>query len=1014
MGAGLMANRSVGAAGISDLHTLYRVGVLGGLTDAQLLEHYVAGRDEDAEAGFAALVDRHGPMVLRVCRQVLGDPHDAEDAFQATFLVLARRAGSVRRRDAVASWLHGIARRVAMHARADAARRRVHERRSATMRDAETRDEGDIEGWPELHEELARLPSAYRESVVLCYMEGLTTAAAARRLGCAQGTVLARLSRARARLRRRLIRRGLTLSAGLVTAGLSAGSARAAVPAERSRSVITAAMKIAAGATAAGVAPASVVALAQGVLTMMFRSRLRRIVGMAATLGAVTVGIGMLAHRPAGARPPGAPAASVVRVDDPTSTKDGRAAELVVRAADVSREPGVEPFMGIVAIDPETGKWRTIYKGLSIGPGRVSPDGRAFVYSSLGHDLPPALTGIWVYDMTGQKTLPRRIFDRRGEPSWINEGRQVVIGVWTKGSDEFETWRVSADGSGRERLPIPAGDLVLDASRDGNWLATRTIGGDPRHQGRLTLVHPDGTGARHLTEGSAKEARFSIFKISPDSRRIAYAEITTVDNARHAELFVVDIESQHRRRIPTHFEPGTTVTICWSPDGSRLALDLIHTGNKQGSVMLVDLDGPNYHFRNLPLSPGRWNFQVCDWTTLAPGLRLGAVDEPPDGKTLRGRYQALLQEYEKAGRIYGQALKNAKTAEERMRAYQEKFPRPRPYVGRFLQIAESVPEDPSAVDALIWIVQFSDAGPEFDRAIDLLARHHAEKRKAGLDAASSLVYKVSPMTERLFRAVIDKNPDRFVRGMDCLWLGKYLRNQSEAVRSVREDKENAGRLESLFLEAGADKEGFERFRRRDPDALMTQAEAAFERVAKEFGDLPGTRSETIGQQAQAELNEIRNLIPGKPAPEVTGVDVYGRPMRLSDHRGRVVLISFWADWCASCRAQIPHERALTARMHDRPFVLLGVNGDDDKDKLRALIKKEDINWRSWWDGGGSANTPGPIARQFNVDTWPTLYLIDHRGVIRHKFIGTPAAGKFDAAIDELVTAAERDPDAPKP
>ena len=111
-------------ASLRYLCTLYRVGVVGDLTDGQLLERFVAGGDESAEAGFAALVERHGPMVLRVCRQILGDAHDAEDAFQATFLVLARRAGSVRKRESVASWLYGIAHRVARRSQADAARRR--------------------------------------------------------------------------------------------------------------------------------------------------------------------------------------------------------------------------------------------------------------------------------------------------------------------------------------------------------------------------------------------------------------------------------------------------------------------------------------------------------------------------------------------------------------------------------------------------------------------------------------------------------------------------------------------------------------------------------------------------------------------------------------------------------------------------------------------------------------------------------------------------------------------------
>src|SRR5271155_5501171 len=156
-----MTSRSMDTASLRYLCTLYRVGVVGDITDGQLLERFVAGRDESAEAGFAALVDRHGPMVLRVCRQVLGDAHDAEDAFQATFLVLARRAGSVRKRESVASWLYGIARRVARRSQADSSRRREHERRRVAMTTMESSDDTDrhpSEDWPELHEEVDRLP----------------------------------------------------------------------------------------------------------------------------------------------------------------------------------------------------------------------------------------------------------------------------------------------------------------------------------------------------------------------------------------------------------------------------------------------------------------------------------------------------------------------------------------------------------------------------------------------------------------------------------------------------------------------------------------------------------------------------------------------------------------------------------------------------------------------------------------------------------------------------------------
>ena len=131
----------------------------------------------------------------------------------------------------------------------------------------------------------------------------------------------------------------------------------------------------------------------------------------------------------------------------------------------------------------------------------------------------------------------------RGERNahWSHDGQEVVIGVWLE-AGKFETWRVNADGTGRTRLPIAETEFVLDCTRDGTWLATRSMGGDSAHWGRLTLVHPDGTRARTLTEGSAKRDVFSIPEFSPDGQSIAYVEIKTEQKVRRSRLFVMDLD----------------------------------------------------------------------------------------------------------------------------------------------------------------------------------------------------------------------------------------------------------------------------------------------------------------------------------------------------------------------------------------------------------------------------------------------------------------------------------------
>ena len=192
------------------IEDLLRDGALGRLDDPQLLEIFLGG-SEAAEGAFRALVERHGPMVLRACRGELRDPAAADDAFQNTFLVLVRRAHSVRKRASVGSWLFGVAIRVARRSRRGAARRLAREREAAAR--ASRREAESVEGQPgvesELLEEIERLPEAYRLPVVLCYLEGLSTEEVARRLGCPKGTILSRLSRARDRLKVSLARRGL-------------------------------------------------------------------------------------------------------------------------------------------------------------------------------------------------------------------------------------------------------------------------------------------------------------------------------------------------------------------------------------------------------------------------------------------------------------------------------------------------------------------------------------------------------------------------------------------------------------------------------------------------------------------------------------------------------------------------------------------------------------------------------------------------------------------------------------
>jgi RNA polymerase sigma factor (sigma-70 family) len=257
----------------------------GDPTDSDLLQNYIDRRDGEA---FALLVRRCGPMVWGVCRRVTGDYHDAEDAFQAVFLVLARKAAAVVPRQMVANWLYGVAYQVALKARAVAARQKARERQVAEMPEPEAgggeagHDLRDV-----LDQELTRLPDKYRAAVVLCDLEGKTYAEAARQLGCPEGTLAARLARARAMLKRRLTRRGVGPAAGALAAVLAREAAAGPPP------VLVSTAIAAATSAEAAVVPPHVAALTEGVVKTMFLTKLKiaTAVLLAASLGICGVGV---------------------------------------------------------------------------------------------------------------------------------------------------------------------------------------------------------------------------------------------------------------------------------------------------------------------------------------------------------------------------------------------------------------------------------------------------------------------------------------------------------------------------------------------------------------------------------------------------------------------------------------------------------------------------------------------------------------------------------------------------
>jgi len=325
------------------MRALFGGGTAAGFSDRQLVERYATCRGEPGSAAFEALVERHGPMVFLTCRNILRDEHDAQDAFQATFLILARKADSLWVRDSLGPWLHRVACRAAVRARIASSRRRFFERRSAEARRSDSAAVDREGGWDVLHEEIERLPERYRAVLVLCDLEGRTYEDAATQLACPVGTVKSRLARARDRLRRRLEGRVAASVVAVAREGLASGRLDdLAVPAGLASKTLLAALNLA--GSAEGSVPASILVLVEQGVQAMILTKVKLASLVLCSVVLTSVGAVVLANQAAESKPAAAPAASqaetVVQKGDATAVADlqRRVRELEQRLGSPVRE----------------------------------------------------------------------------------------------------------------------------------------------------------------------------------------------------------------------------------------------------------------------------------------------------------------------------------------------------------------------------------------------------------------------------------------------------------------------------------------------------------------------------------------------------------------------------------------------------------------------------------------------------------------------------------------------------
>ena len=369
-------------------------------------------------------------------------------------------------------------------------------------------------------------------------------------------------------------------------------------------------------------------------------------------------------------------------------------------------------------------------------------------------------------------------------------------------------------------------------------------------------------------------------------------------------------------------------------------------------------------------------------------LQLQTSNKPPQQPTTT--YQELRTKLDADIAVMKERIEATETDAAKQELFDELNPIPG-YIDQLIEFASSNGKsDDGLAAALEAVAKSSDS--QKDRAMDCLIGNYAARLDYDEMITTWQGELPSNQIETWFGMLVEHAPDRLTKATAILGMAKYVDRISEFAAGFEKNPHLLAKLpqsqQDYLLQPRSEQQ----------DAKLAES---LEFVVANFNEDEFEDGMTYSEMAKQELFELQFLAVGKPAPEIIGKDLDGIEFKLSDYRGKVVMLDFWGHWCPPCRAMYDQERELVDKLGSAPFVLLGVNSDRKLDFARNAVRDEGLVWRHFWNG--KDGTQGNIAGQWNIESWPTVYLIDGNGIIRHKNL----LGKdLDLAIEQLLTETE--------